>query len=201
MTTPGQNPTAADVTGLWAYMTAHYGSAVINKSSSTEMELVSTVLDKLGIVDQQSFLVNYTTTIGKSIYVPFEPGVDLNGWDLWSQIIVCAHEHQHIEQEQEYGLATFDARYIASPSTRADYEAEAYRSTFELSFWHSGTMPDPGEVAQLLSGYGVSPTDITVVATTLREAAEAVERGAILNKATSVALQWLNAHAAHLRAS
>lgn len=62
-------------------------------------------------------------------------------------------------------------------------------------------MPDPQQVAQLLSGYGVSHTDITVVAATLREAAESVKRGAILNKATSVAIGWLNANAAHLRAS
>ena len=52
VTTPGQAPTAADVTGLWTYMTAHYGSSVINKSSSAEMQLVSTLLDELGIVDK-----------------------------------------------------------------------------------------------------------------------------------------------------
>ena len=71
----------------------------------------------------------------------------------------------------------------------------------ELNWWHSHTMPDPNRVAQLLSGYGVSETDIAVVAATLREAAESVQLGAVLNKASSVALSYLNAHAPHLRAS
>jgi hypothetical protein len=201
MTTPGQAPTPDDVRGLWAFMTAHYGTSVINKENAAEMQLVASMLDTLGIVDKQDFLLHYCTTIGRRIYVPFIPGTAFNEWDLWSQVIVVAHEHEHVEQEDALGLLTYGARYVGSPSTRADYEAEAYRSMLELNWWHSRTMPDPNKVARLLSGYGVSETDIAVVATTLREAAESVQFGAILNKATSVALSWLNEHAPHLRAS
>jgi hypothetical protein len=181
-------------------MTQHFGSSVINKADAVEMKIVSTLLGQLGILDQAAFMANYATTIGTRIYLPFTPGVPVGEWDLFSQLVVCAHEHQHVFQAQTLGLVTYGARYIASASTRADYEAEAYRSAFELGWWHSRTMPDPGAVAQLLTGYGVSETDIEVVATTLREAAETVERGAILNHATEVALEWLNMHAPELRA-
>jgi hypothetical protein len=117
------------------------------------------------------------------------------------QRVACgAREHQHVHQAQTLGLVTYGARYIFSASTRADYEAEAYRATFELSWWHALTMPDPNAVAQLLSGYGVSQTDIQVTAATLREAADSIRRGAVLNYATSVALEWLNQHAADVRA-
>ena len=200
MTTAGQNPTATQVQALWAYMTQHFGSSVINKANAVEMKVVSALLGQLGILDQTEFLTNYATTIGTRIYLPFTPGTPITGWDLWEQIVVCAHEHQHVYQAQTLGLATYGARYLFSSSTRADYEAEAYRSAFELGWWHARSMPDPEAIAELLSGYSVSPTDIEVTAATLRESADSIREGAIVNHATEVAIGWLNAHAPALRA-
>lgn len=201
MTTPGKSPTAAQVQAFWAYMTQHFGSQIINKANATEMKVVSTLLGVLGIVNADDFLRNYATTLGNRIYLPFTPGVAENGWELWDQVVVGAHEHQHVVQANKLGLATYGARYLFSASTRADYEAEAYRSMFELGWWHARTLPDPDEVAQLLTGYGCSHTDIDVAATMLREAGESIQRGAILNEASATAIEWLNAHAPELRAS
>jgi hypothetical protein len=201
VTTPGKTPTPAQVQAFWTYMTEHFGSQILNKADATEMQIVSSLLGTLGILDPADFMRNYATTIGTRIYLPFTPGVVENGWELWDQVVVGAHENQHVVQASKLGLTTYGARYLFSASTRADFEAEAYRSMFELDWWHERSMPDPEEVAQLLAGYGCSSTDIDVAETMLREAAESVEHGAILNEASSVAIQWLNAHAPELRAS
>lgn len=68
-------PRSEQVAAFWAHMQAHYGTCLVNKLSSTEMELVGQALDALGILDRARFLGGFATTIGKRIYVPFEPGV------------------------------------------------------------------------------------------------------------------------------
>ena len=98
------------------------------------------------------------------------------------------------------GLVTYDFRYVTDTPSRARYEAEAYRSAFELNWWHSKTVPSPQKVANLLTGYGCTAMDVAMAETILAVTAKEVELGAILNLATSVALGWLNVHAAYLRA-
>lgn len=197
------DPTPSIVSGLWKHMTQHFNTTVINKSSSTEMQLVSSLLGALHIVDQQSFLNQYTTTLGRRIYAPFTPGVSAaaNGWSLWAQTIVCAHEHEHVVQLDRLGPITFDYRYLTDTPSRTRLEAEAYRSSLELNWWHTKTLPEPAALAGLLRGYGVTDTDVAMAGAILAASAEAVKHGAIMNQASAVAIAWLNANAPELRAS
>jgi hypothetical protein len=55
------------------------------------------------------------------------------------------------------------------------------------------------EIAGKLKAYGVSELDIQIAARVLAASAESVRRGAIVNGATKVALDWLNANAPGLR--
>jgi hypothetical protein len=66
-------PTVGMVTGLWDHMTDHYGSRVAKKDAP-EMQLVGTALEKMGILDAEDFLKRYATTLGRTIYLPFEIG-------------------------------------------------------------------------------------------------------------------------------
>jgi hypothetical protein len=191
-------PPSELVLAFWAHMQAHYGTCLVNKLSNVEMNLISQGLDALGILKKATFLENFTTTIGRRVYVPFEPGVPRLGWDLWSQIVVCVHEHQHVEQQKRLGIE-FETKYVTDRAARAEYETEALRSNLELAFWHTGKTPSTKALANNLSGYGFRAEDIAVAAKSLALAAVSVKQGAILNEASKVALDWLNDYAPEFR--
>jgi hypothetical protein len=159
------------------------------------MLVAAQALRIMGILDAETFLRNYTTTIGRRIYVPFEPGRAANGWSLWDQIEVCVHEHQHVVQLDRDGWAKFCAKYLLSSASRAAYEAEAYACDMELCFWRSGEVLDPHTLANKLQSYGCSPGDIAVAEAALRSSAATVRRGGLINAATQKAVPWLSEHA------
>ena len=75
-----------EVWAFWRFMQDHFRTSVINKRSALEMQLVARGLEALGIQSKDRFLKNFTTTIGRRIYTPFEVGSPKGGWDLWQQI-------------------------------------------------------------------------------------------------------------------
>ena len=93
-----------EVWSFWRFMQDHFRTTVVNKQNALETQVVARVLDTLGIQSKDRFLKNFTTTIGRCIYTPFEVGSPKGGWDLWSQIVVCVHEHQHVVQHDREGL-------------------------------------------------------------------------------------------------
>jgi len=72
-----------EVWAFWRFMQDHFRTSVINKSSALEMQLVARGLEALGVQSKERFLKNFTTTIGRRIYTPFEIGSPKGGWDLW----------------------------------------------------------------------------------------------------------------------
>ena len=194
-------PSSQQVRDLWAYMTKRYGTRVIKKSNARMMRLVARALALMGVMDAESFMRRFTTTIGKRIYVPFEIGVEKKSWDLFDQMVICVHEHQHVEQANKEGFLRFARRYLFSKAARAGYEAEAYRCNMELCFWRTGKVLDPSELAQLLRSYGCRSADIKVAEKSLRISAETVRRGGVVNRASQRAIAWLNKHAPGLRYS
>lgn len=188
-----------EVWAFWQFMRERFRTTVVNKRDAVEMQVVAQVLDALGVQQSSRFLKSYTTTLGRRIYTPFEIGVPRGGWDLWSQVVVCVHEHQHVVQHDREGLS-FEVSYLADRAARARWEAEAYRSNLELHFWRYGTTPSARALAGLLTEYGCRPADVEVAAQSLALSAAAVRRGAVINEATHVALGWLNEHVPHLRA-
>jgi hypothetical protein len=59
--------TGGDVAGLWAHMTDHFGTRVVDKADAVEMRLAAHLLDAAGIVDRERFLESFATTIGRRI--------------------------------------------------------------------------------------------------------------------------------------
>jgi hypothetical protein len=188
-----------EVWAFWRFMQDHFRTSVINKRSALEMQLVARGLEALGIQSKDRFLKNFTTTIGRRIYTPFEVGSPKGGWDLWHQIVISVHEHQHVVQHDREGLA-YEVSYLADRAARARWEAEAYRSNLELQFWRTGTTPSAQRMAEMLSDYGCRPEDVDVAAKSLALSAVSVRRGAVINEATHVALRWLDEHVPRLRA-
>ncbi len=188
-----------EVWAFWRFMQDHYRTTVVNKRDALEMQLVAQALDALGIQSRDRFLRNFTTTLGRRIYTPFEVGSPRGGWDLWSQVVICVHEHQHVVQHDREGLS-FEVSYLADRAARARWEAEAYRSNLELHFWRYGTTPSARRIAGVLGDYGCRPEDVDVAAKSLALSAVSIRKGAVINEATHVALGWLDEHVPRLRA-
>ena len=202
VTTPGQAPTAADVQGLWAYMTQHYGSSVINKSSSVDMKIVST-LARPARHRRPGELPHQLHHHHRHAHLH-----PVRGWECLLAAGTSGRRSSCVPtststwyRRRRWAIATYGARYLAAPRPARTTRP---RRTGACSSSTGGT-PEPCPTLRrsrsCSSGYGVSETDIEVVQATLREAAETVELGGICNAATAVALAWLNAHAPHLRAS
>lgn len=198
------DPTPETVRAFWSYMQQEYGSKVIPKATSAEMKAVATFLDLVKIQDYDTFMKVFTTTIGRRIYIPFEIGVP-GDYDLWGQIRVCVHEHQHVEQGDRDGWVTFGSRYVTSSSFRAGYEAEAFGSDMEMEYWRWGDSFDLNQFAQarplVLKSYGCSDDDIDQARATLTIRAGIVAQGIVANRSTQRAVDWLGNHAPALRAA
>lgn len=188
-----------EVIAFWRHMQERFGTVTVNKADAFEMQLVAGVLDTLGILDKERFLGSFTTTLGRKIYTPFDVGSPNERWDLWDQVVVCVHEHQHVVQHDREGLS-YEVSYVADRAARARFEAEAYRSNLEMHFWRFGSPMRSRPLAELLHDYGCRPEDVEVAAHSLALANVSVRRGAVLNEATRAALDWLDRHVPHLRA-
>jgi len=188
-----------EVVSFWRHMQERFGTTTVNKADAVEMQIVASVLDALGILDKERFLKSFTTTLGRKIYTPFDVGSANDSWDLWDQMVVCVHEHQHVVQHDREGLS-FEVSYVTDRAARARFEAEAYRSNLEMHFWRYGTPTRSRPLAELLHDYGCRPEDVEVAARSLALANVSVRRGAVLNESTWAALDWLDSHSPHLRA-
>jgi hypothetical protein len=164
----------------------------VAKSGSIPMQAAGWALNTMGIMDASTFLRDYTTTIGKTIYVPFEIGVPRSEDDLWqNQVVTCVHEHMHVIQFTRDGKWVFCSRYLLSKAARALYEAEAYRCDMEMAYWRSAVMPSPKELAQNLTHYGCSPLDIEVAEKYLMASAQTIQHGGIISEPSKEAIRWL----------
>lgn len=189
---PTINPTPGDVKDFWVYMTKRYGTRVVEKPNAAEMRIVAEFLDLLGILDKDVFMRNCTTTIGNVIHVPFGPGFVAPGWDLFGQIRICAHEHQHIVQDRKAGGLGFEWDYITSTAKRTVYEVEAYRTGMELTWRYLQQIQLPKMIAAGLRNYGCNNDDIKVAEKALALAIPAIKAGGLTTEAGQVAAAWLD---------
>jgi hypothetical protein len=177
--------------GLWEYMRRTYSTTLIDKRTSEDMQLISAFLDMMKITSKEKFLSRFTTTIGHHIFTPFTVG-EGNEQQLWRQMVVCVHEHQHVEQMVREGFPRFSSRYLLDSTRRAEYEAEAYRCNLEMHWWRFKVKGGALELARKLKDYGCTDDQIRYAAKFLRLSNEAIENGAVANRASQLAIKWLD---------
>jgi hypothetical protein len=187
----------ADVRALWRHMAECYDTRVIHKRDAAEMKVVARVLDALGILDRDRFLATFATTIGRRIYLPFEIG-EGDAAALWQQVVLCAHEHEHVVQHDRHGLR-YEWSYLTSRAARTRFEAEGYRCHLELDFWRWGTMPSPESLAGKLAAYGCTADDIAVATKMLSIWAVPIRHGAVLGAASRTVIDWLAERVPYIR--
>lgn len=186
---------------FWAFMQNEFGSSVEEKNDALVMQVAAELLNVLDIQDKEMFMKSFVTTLYKTIYIPFEVGVEGpdGRWSLWGQIRVCVHEHQHIVQGERDGWPEFVARYLGSSSYRAGYEAEAYGCDLEMEYWRTGTIIDVDRRSATLKEYGCTPEDIEMAKQMMIIRSEVVSHGVVESVASTKAIEWLEAHVDGLR--
>jgi len=192
-------PTPEQVKAFWDHMCGKYGSTVVSKADAEEMKLIAKALELIGILDADKFLNQFTTTIGSKIYTPFEVGVESSKHDLWNQMVICAHEHQHVIQAQTIGVE-FATRYLIDPTWRAVYEGEAYRVSMTLLAWRNGKVPPVTGYVKVIESYGVEGASQQFFKKYLEMSRATLKAGGIPDEAAKVAIDWLNEHTPQLQA-
>lgn len=182
------------VKAFWAFMQAKYGTRVVTKAQAPEMQFIAEALGAMHIVDKDEFLSRFTTTIGTTIYTSFEVGVVTEAHSCISQIVVCAHEHQHVVQLRKNGVV-FLTSYLLDSTSRAAYEAEAYRVTLTLLYYLTGNIGDPGAYADVLKAYATTEADQAFVKEYLRLSVPTLRAKGVPDEASQVTLDWLRQHA------
>ena len=193
------DPTPDLVRGLWKYMSQRYGTRVLDKRTSPLMKLFGWGLDLFGVVTRDKFASDFVTTFGKRIYAPFVIGDPTPPWDLWQQVVICAHEHQHVIQATLQPIR-FEVKYLFSSRARALYEADAYSCEVALELWRTGTIPFVAGIAKCLKSYGCSSDDVQAAQAALSMAAANASTG-LVNEASRITIDWLDDHARFLKHS
>lgn len=180
-----------DVIDFWKYMESQYRFIVVEKADSKAMEKISWVLDAMGILDHKEFMANFTTTLGRVVYVPFDIGVG-NQRQLLSQVETCVHEAEHVVQYMR-NRAKFVWKYVTSDASRSHYESEAYLTNMEMHFYLTGKLLGAKSLSGLLESYGVGEDDIRVTYKQLTIASKLVKRGAVISNTSKTAIKYLKA--------
>lgn len=179
------------VTGLWSHLGTRYRTQVIDKASADEMKLVSRALAQMGILDADRFMERYTTTIGLSIYTPFEVGVEEGRFTLERQLHIGVHEHKHAKQYID-GEVRFMLEYIGDPARRAHYEAQAMTVNLELDYWLGRTDPRiDGRTAHLVD-YAIGEKDRDTVRKHLNMIWKVASKGYVLSDVGRESIGWLD---------
>jgi hypothetical protein len=139
-----------DLLGCAAMLERTYGTRVVRKADSRFMRAAGWALQALGILRRDRFMEDFTTTIGRTIYLSHYLGS--GDASPAAQLRTLAHEHQHVVQERRGGLGYY-LGYAFSRARRARYEAEAYATGLEIDRL-LGARIDPDAEAELIDGYG-----------------------------------------------
>ena len=102
---------------------------IVEKSRSSFMKVINAVLLVLTMGQLDTFMRDFTTTIGSTIYVP----TSWSGHSEASRCIILRHERVHLRQAARLGWLAFSLAYLfcwpAVKTMRARFEREAYEES------------------------------------------------------------------------
>lgn len=138
-------PTASDVLALQNDLSREFpGLQLKLKATSKFMWLLGTLLSILTL-GQHSFLKSYTTTIGRTIYLPYE-------WPTLSpglKVQILRHERVHLRQQKQYGVFLFGLLYLFAffpvgfAWFRMKFEMEAYAESMLVAHEQGADIEHP----------------------------------------------------------
>lgn len=186
------SPTAADALAVWCHLQEHYGTNVKQKADSAVMKAAASALGLVGVMERKVFLDRYATTLGSTIHMQYEPGDPSR--PAVSQIRLAVHEHQHVVQGRRDTL--YEARYLASKTSRATYEAEAWGAELEVAYWILGDQLDllkeADRLAAKIVNYGCGKEQVAHVRALLGLRIELLgAHGLVESDAAKVAIRFM----------
>lgn len=179
------------VLGLWDVLQERFNLRLVAKDNAFEMSLVGQALESLGVMDQRDFLRRYATTIGRTIYLPFELG-DAGSRGLVSQARTIAHEAQHAHDYTTLGGPSWAFKYLTDHAHRAVSEARAMTTSAEVGWLIEGVLPESAQAAEKLRAYALGDADIATVAAHLRIAYKTIAAGGVTTEAGKVAREYFS---------
>lgn len=177
--------------GLWAHLSQHYGTTLLNPYCDDARHDVGLVLDIMGIRNHRRFVRERAITIVDSIYIPFVPGEVTDKWLPVDQVAVAIHEHHHVVQSELRGSMGFVGGYLVRKDVRAALEGEALRTNLELAYWLTGEIADPRPLAASLEAYGCGQDEIASAFNYLCMAIPLVQIGEVQSEVVRIATKWL----------
>lgn len=109
--------------------------SVAMKRDSRLMKIISVVLTVVTLGSMRTFMTDFITTIGNTVYVPD----DWYQGDDVPRMIVLRHERVHMRQKKQYGMVLFSLMYLLFPLPgglayfRTKFEREAYAETIRAT--------------------------------------------------------------------
>lgn len=181
----------SDVQKLWSYMCDLYGVSIVQKQGVKFWKILSAFARFGNMIGLGKFMKNWAVYFRKKIYLPYYVGSTAGGWTLFDQVVNCAHEFGHAEQEEKEGIR-FWYKYIVSPSKRAGYEAKVNLSYYELYQWMYGYIPDDSkERAEKMEYYLATSTDIDVTERSFLMHSFAIRNGARYTRQAKEVIEYL----------
>jgi hypothetical protein len=110
-----------------------------NKSESSLMDAIDIFLKIITFNQMNSFMKNFTTTLGNKIYVPSE----WNKYSLIDKSAIIRHERVHMRQARKYTRPLFSFLYVAVLPLgfayfRKKFEQEAYEESLKAYYEYYG---------------------------------------------------------------
>lgn len=148
------------VQALMAEISAEFPDfKVLMKEDSRLMKAIDTFLKVITFGGMKSFLTDYITTIGYTVYFPKDVWGDP---DPFGNIVTLRHERVHMRQRRKYGMFLFTLLYVLLPLPgglayfRMKFEREAYSESIlavaELSF-NPETTRDKARRETIITGF------------------------------------------------
>lgn len=177
-----------------AHMCAKFGAHVHPKESSLEMKAVALGMDigrvfgATGLATGKDFMRDFTTTLGKNIYMPAS-----HRTDPLTFMQVLTHECQHVIQFNESGVE-FAWLYLKEPEARVKYEADAYAAGLAITQWLTGDLPPDSvehTVSTLVAGYSLRPEDAKLAEGMLKSHMASLKNGVVMAQSAREAIEYL----------
>lgn len=157
--------TPAIVIAFVAYLQAH-GIHVEDKRTSLLMQRAAEQMEQSQLATSEDFRNRFATTVFRTIFLPFAPGVPDEVWTLEQQLAVIAHESIHVDQYNRLGIDVMVANYGTSAG-RAMLECEAY-AVQALVMQALGMETREAVFTELMSSYALRDGDNLAFAAALR---------------------------------
>jgi hypothetical protein len=187
------NFTPEQVKAFYVAACKQYDAEIVDKNDSRLMKITAGFLDGIGVVDKESFMRDFTTTLGSYIFVPYTPGVATDQYTLEDQVAICVHEIQHVVQFDDDPVG-FMVLYLTNKSARAEFESAAYAADLEWSWKTRQKGYDIARRAQSLLSYGLKQEHCDFMRQYLEVQDDVFRQGGAVSPVVAWAWRWFEEH-------